>query len=63
MRRALVLTNEAAQHPFRAALPRHIFTSEPGQPRRPDWMLTRADVRGVASTYFATLVATLAFIA
>lgn len=63
MRRALVLTHEAARHPFRANLPRHIFTAEPAQPRRPDWLLSAADMRGVANTYFATLVATLAFIA
>jgi hypothetical protein len=27
-----------------------------------DWKLTSADVRGVATTYFATLAAVLAFI-
>jgi hypothetical protein len=28
MRRALVLTNEAARHPFRQRLPRHVFAVE-----------------------------------
>lgn len=28
MRRALVLTNEAARHPFRQRAPRHIFTEK-----------------------------------
>lgn len=101
MRRALVLSNEKARHPFRASLPEHVFErlpeiseilhvdmldDESGEPQlepevlaanevaelrnaiaaEPDqmswWQLTRTDVRGFVSTYFATLMAALVFI-
>jgi hypothetical protein len=45
MKRALVLTNEAARHPFRQRLPRHVFSVESGRALRPiqsderDWKL------------------------
>ena len=63
MRRALVLSNEAASHPMRASLPqrRRLFADVP-QGQLVDWKLTAGDVRGVATTYFATVVAVLAFI-
>ena len=63
MRRALVLTNEAARHPIRAALPqrRRLFADAPTT-APVDWTLTANDVRGVATTYFATVAAVLAFI-
>lgn len=63
MRRALVLTNETARHWFRASLPqrRQMFADLP--PSEPiSWKLTASDVRGVATTYFATVAAVLAFI-
>ena len=63
MRRALVLTTENARHPFRASLPtrRAGFADIPAT-KPVDWRLTAADVRGVATTYFATVAAVLAFI-
>ena len=62
MRRALVLTDEGARHPFRASLPAHV-RSEPVTPRRTtDWRLTAGDVRGFATVYFASFAAVLAFI-
>lgn len=62
MRRALVLTDESARHPFRAALPRHLRREPDSQPRTIDWRLTGSDVRGFATAYFATFAAALAFI-
>ncbi len=66
MRRALVLTSDAARHWFRASLPqrRSGFADLPtgGTIDWRDWRLTAADVRGVATTYFATVAAVLAFI-
>lgn len=63
MRRALVLTTEAARHPFRASLPqRRASFSDNGQPAASGWKLTVDDMRGVATTYFATVAAVLAFI-
>ena len=63
MRRALVLTNETARHWLRASLPqrRRMFADVPPQDAI-DWRLTASDVRGVATTYFATFAAVLAFI-
>ncbi|MEX0341433.1 MAG: hypothetical protein AB3N06_02495 [Erythrobacter sp.] len=63
MRRALVLTSEAHRHWFRASLPqrRSNFADLPGT-GTVDWRLTADDVRGVATTYFATVAAVLAFI-
>ena len=63
MRRALVLTNEAARHWMRASIPqrRRLFADAP-QEAVVDWKLTAGDVRGVATTYFATVAAVLAFV-
>lgn len=63
MRRALVLTDESARHPFRASL-RAGARSEPVSERRTiDWRLTASDMRGFATVYFASFAAVLAFIA
>ncbi|WP_454599013.1 hypothetical protein [Qipengyuania sp. SM2507] len=62
MRRSLVLTDETARHPFRASLPPHVRQIEESDPRPQSWRLTASDVRGVATTYFATFAATLAFL-
>lgn len=62
MRRALVLTDEAASHPFRASLPMHVRREPVRNTRTTDWRLTATDVRGFATTYFATFAAVLAFI-
>lgn len=63
-RRALVLTDESARHPFRAGLPRHVTeVREEVKAEKPDfWQLTKDDVRGFASVYFATFAAVLVFI-
>ena len=66
MRRALVLTDEAARHPFRATLPPHVckqlVDAGPANDNASIWRMTASDARGVATVYFATLAATLAFI-
>jgi len=61
MRRALVLTDETARHPFRASLPPHV--REDRVEARVPWreQLWR-DARGFAQTYFACLLAACAFI-
>lgn len=61
-RRSLVLTDESAQHRFRATLPPHIKRDLMPIPAESLWRLTMSDVRGVASTYVATTAAVLAFI-
>ena len=64
MRRSLVLTDEAAQHPFRATLAaqwredRHEFA----EPRAPWRERLAMDVRGFAQTYCACLFAVTAFV-
>ncbi|RYD62766.1 MAG: hypothetical protein EOP58_12640 [Sphingomonadales bacterium] len=63
MRRALVLSDESARHPFRARLPAHVRREPVNAVRTTDWRLSLTDVRGFATTYFATFAATLAFIA
>ena len=62
MRRALVLTDEGARHPFRARLPGHLRRERDDLPRTTDWHLTASDVRGFATAYFASFAAVLAFI-
>ena len=61
-RRSLVLTDEGARHPFRASLPPHVREDLLDIPAESLWRLTTEDVRGVASTYVATLAAVLVFI-
>ena len=63
MRRALVLTDEAARHAFRASLPPHIRSDRTTPRRSVDWRLTGSDVKGFATVYFASFAAVLAFIA
>ncbi|MEP3050104.1 MAG: hypothetical protein ABJP48_02555 [Erythrobacter sp.] len=63
MRRKLVLTDEAARHPFRASLPAHVRSDELAAPAESLWRLTRDDVRGFVSTYVAAFAAMLVFIA
>lgn len=63
MRRSLVLTDETARHPFRAALPPHIRSREYEAPAEVLWRMTKDDVRGFASVYLATFAAVLVFIA
>jgi hypothetical protein len=61
-RRSLVLTNECARHPFRADLPRHVTEGLHEVENKSLWQLTKDDMRGFASVYFATFLAVLVFI-
>ena len=63
MRRALVLTDEGARHPFRTSLPAGLRREPVNAPRTTDWRLTVSDVRGFATVYFASFAAVLTFIA
>lgn len=60
-RRALVLSNESARHPFRASLPAYLFEPEPDAPR--GWRMSRRDWRDVVGAYLASLLAVTIFIA
>ena len=62
MRRSLVLTDEAARHPFRASLPPHVRRENTAAHDDAFWRVTAQDMRGVVTTYFACLAAVLAFI-
>ena len=63
MRRSLVLTDEAARHPFRASLPQHNRTDRfVARNARRNWSITAGDMRGFATAYFTTFAAVLAFI-
>ena len=64
MRRALVLTDESARHPFRASLPVNWreYRHELAEPRVPWRHVLLADVRGFAQTYLACTLAIAAFI-
>ncbi|QIQ86495.1 hypothetical protein [Erythrobacter sp.] len=61
-RRALVLTDEGARHPYRSTLPPHLRADLIDIPAERLWDLTRDDVRGFASTYVTVTAAVLAFI-
>jgi hypothetical protein len=61
MRRALVLTDIPPRHPLRLRLP-----PGPGPRDRRNgsvWRLTRDDLEGFATVYFATFAAVLVFLA
>jgi len=62
MRRSLVLTDEAARHPFRAGLPPHV-TRVDGPPDPAGWRISRTDLRSFAMTYASCVVGVTAFIA
>ncbi|MEM7687681.1 MAG: hypothetical protein AAF291_01540 [Pseudomonadota bacterium] len=61
-RRSLVLTEETANHPFRASLPPHVKRDIFDIPAESLWRLTMDDARGFASVYLAATAAILAFI-
>lgn len=63
MRRALVLTDEAARHPFLASLPPHVRAGTAPVRARPRWQLTASDVRGFVTAYLASLVVIAVYIA
>ena len=62
-RRHLVLTDEAARHPFRASLPPHVRMplEETPEPAR-NWRMSRRDWRQFLATYCAGFLAVTAFI-
>ena len=69
MRRSLVLTREGFRHPMRMGIPHRRAAFADGQAVATaattpvfDWRLTASDVRGFATTYFATVAAVFAFI-
>jgi chaperonin GroEL (HSP60 family) len=63
MRRSLILTDEAARHPFLASLPPHVRQGvEPIVIKR-GWQLTAEDVRSFLLAYCACLLAVTIFIA
>ena len=61
MRRSLVLTDEAARHPFRASLPPHV-REDRVEARVPWREQLWHDARGFAQTYCACLLAVTAFL-
>lgn len=67
MRRALVLTDESARHPFLASLPPHIRQRAGEIERTVPWRLrlglTKRELESIAATYAAGFIATLTFIA
>lgn len=66
MRRALVLTDESARHPFRASLPmgsRMLHEVENRRSWRLNFGLDANDARQFAATYVASFLAVTVFIA
>ena len=57
MRRALVLGDETARHPFLASLPPHVRAGARPQPAARQWALNPQDLRDAAATYCAGFVA------
>ncbi|KWV92688.1 hypothetical protein [Erythrobacter sp. YT30] len=61
-RRSLVLTDDGANHPYRASLPPHVREDLHDIPAESLWRLTKDDVRGAVTTYVAATAAIFAFI-
>lgn len=63
-RRTLVVTDEAARHPFLASLPPHVRRgTEPQPARRQGWRINGRDWRDFLSAYCASFVMVMLFIA
>ncbi len=63
-RRALVLTSEAAHHPFRQTLPPHVLAlSDEARPPRSLREVATQDWRSLLATYCATFVAVSLYVA
>lgn len=70
-RRALVLTHEAARHPFRRSLPAHVFAvpvpaeldAHENARAAHEWKMTGSDWRGFLAAYTASFLAIAIFIA
>jgi hypothetical protein len=63
MRRALVLTDESARHPFLANLPPHVRMGTQPAPVRARRAITQENLRGFFGAYIACLLAVMIFIA
>lgn len=65
-RRALVLTDDTARHPFLQSLPPHVRRIVPDVEDEPapqlGWKLTAADVRQFTMAYVATFIAVTVFL-
>lgn len=62
MRRALVVTDEAARHPFRMSLPPHLRRSVEAVPARRQWRFTTEDLKMFLMAYSACLLAVTTWI-
>lgn len=62
MRRGLVLTNEAARHPFRASLPPEALKPNEIERRGFNRLALSEDVRGFMLAYCACFLAVITFI-
>lgn len=62
-RRALVITDESARHPFLASLPPHIRGEAHFAPPQWTWRITVQDVKDFLLAYCACFLAVTAFIA
>ncbi|MEO5586414.1 MAG: hypothetical protein ABIQ81_01840 [Novosphingobium sp.] len=63
LRRALVITDETARHPFLASLPPHIRAETEVAPPQRTWRITVDDVKDFLLAYCACFLAVSAFIA
>jgi hypothetical protein len=63
MRRALVITDETARHPFLASLPPHIRGLDQKDPPQRAWRITLQDLKDFLLAYCACFMAVSAFIA
>jgi hypothetical protein len=63
LRRALVVTDEAARHPFLASLPPHVRGESGLGPVQRTWQITAQDVKEFLMAYCACFLAVSAFIA
>jgi hypothetical protein len=63
MRRALVLTDETARHPFLARLAPHVRRRDSRVPARLQWRVNAQDVKEFLLAYCACFMAASAFIA
>ena len=63
MRRALVVTDESARHPFLQSLPPHVRRGEAAVAPRKRWFITMRDWRDFLLSYCACFVAVSVYIA
>jgi hypothetical protein len=63
LRRALVITDESARHPFLASLPPHVRSAPHVLPVQRDWRFTVQDVKDFLLAYCACFLAVTTFIA